>query len=85
VYGLSGDACNLKATGASTLEKNMNSRCPPDPSETAEAAYLGHLERDAHQAFQDHLADCAECRRIYEETVIFIDAIRNSCDGSAGN
>ena len=56
----------------------MNSQCPPDPSETAEAAYLGHLDPASNQKFQAHLEDCAGCRRVYDETVAFIDAIRNA-------
>jgi len=56
----------------------VNSQCPPDPSQTAEAAYLGHLDREANQKFHDHMAGCAGCRRVYDETVAFIDAIRKA-------
>ena len=70
-------------TGTSRSEVNIvKSQCPPDPSETAEAAYMGRLDPNADEAFKAHLVGCAECRGTYEETVAFVDAIRHSSEGS---
>ena len=66
--------CGLETSiSEGTIVKSL---CPPDPSETAEAAYLGRLE-----SFMAHLEECAKCCRVYEDTVAFVDAIRKSCDG----
>ena len=64
------------------------SQCSEDPTEVAEAAYLGRLAPEVTMLFKAHLVTCTRCRQPYEETVAFVEAIRaaaKSLELSAGS
>jgi hypothetical protein len=60
---------------ARTVASNA-STCSEDPAEIAEEAYLDRLAPEAAMWFQAHREICPDCRRVYAETVEFVDAIR---------
>ena len=52
--------------------------CPKDPPEAAEALYMGRLASGPAAEFREHVAVCKKCRRTFERTVEFVDAIQRA-------
>lgn len=52
--------------------------CPEHPDEVAEEFFMKRLPLDVAKSFLGHMATCLDCRRTYEETVSFIQLIRQA-------
>jgi hypothetical protein len=56
--------------------KIMSFKCPKDPGETAERVYMGRIQAVEAEAFLDHIQRCKKCRKVYRDSVAFVDAMR---------